>query len=94
MQRISSALGKDVHGISAAALKVLIAYDWPGNVRELENVIERAIVTCRNGMLDEQDFSWLQARWLAAELGKFPMFLLANWNAARSWPRSSGSMAT
>jgi transcriptional regulator of acetoin/glycerol metabolism len=23
-------------------------------------VIERAIVTCRNGMLDEQDFSWLQ----------------------------------
>jgi transcriptional regulator of acetoin/glycerol metabolism len=23
-------------------------------------VIERAIVTCRNGMLEEQDFSWLQ----------------------------------
>jgi len=37
-----------------------MAYDWPGNVRELENVIERAIVTCRNGTLDEQDFSWLQ----------------------------------
>ncbi len=51
-------------GTSAASprprLKLLIAYDWPGNVRELENVIERAIVTCRNGMLDEQDFSWLQ----------------------------------
>ena len=60
VQHISSALGRDVSGISAAALKVLIAYDWPGNVRELENVIERAIVTCRNGMLDEQDFSWLQ----------------------------------
>jgi DNA-binding NtrC family response regulator len=60
VQHISSALGRDVSGISAAALKVLIAYDWPGNVRELENVIERAIVTCRNGMLDEQDFSWMQ----------------------------------
>jgi len=60
VQRISSELGKEVTGISAAALKVLIANDWPGNVRELENVIERAIVTCRNGMLDEQDFSWLQ----------------------------------
>src|ERR1022692_210202 len=60
VQHISSALGRDVSGISAAALKVLIAYDWPGNVRELENVIERAIVTCRNGTLDEQDFSWLQ----------------------------------
>jgi len=60
VHRISSELGRDVHGISPAALKVLMAYDWPGNVRELENVIERAIVTCRNGMLDEQDFSWLQ----------------------------------
>ena len=60
VHHISSALGKDVSGITAAALKLLIAYDWPGNVRELENVIERAIVTCRNGSLDEQDFSWLQ----------------------------------
>ncbi|MGB8582106.1 MAG: sigma-54 dependent transcriptional regulator [Candidatus Sulfotelmatobacter sp.] len=60
VQRISSELGKDIGGISAAALKVLMAYDWPGNVRELENVVERAIVTCRNGMLEEQDFSWFQ----------------------------------
>jgi transcriptional regulator of acetoin/glycerol metabolism len=41
-------------------MKVLIAYEWPGNVRELENVVERAIVTCHNGMLEAQDFSWLQ----------------------------------
>jgi DNA-binding NtrC family response regulator len=60
VQRISSELGKDISGISGAALKLLMAHDWPGNVRELENVIERAIVTCRNGMLEEQDFSWLQ----------------------------------
>jgi len=58
-QRISSELGKDVGGISGEGLRVLLTYDWPGNVRELENVIERAIVTCHNGMLDEQDFSWL-----------------------------------
>jgi len=60
VQRISSQLDKDVGGISAEALKLLIAYDWPGNVRELENVIERAIVSCRNSTLEEQDFSWLQ----------------------------------
>ena len=59
VQRISSELGKELAGMSAEAMKILIAYDWPGNVRELENVIERAIVTCRNGKLDEQDFSWL-----------------------------------
>ena len=60
VQRISSQLNRDITGISAAALKALLAHDWAGNVRELENVIERAIVTCHNGMLDEQDFSWLQ----------------------------------
>jgi len=61
-QRISSELGRDIGGLSSSALKVLMDYDWPGNVRELENVIERAIVTCRNGILEEQDFSWLQHR--------------------------------
>ena len=27
----------------------LIAYDWPGNVRELHNVIERALITSKDG---------------------------------------------
>ncbi|MFZ0732794.1 MAG: sigma-54 dependent transcriptional regulator [Candidatus Sulfotelmatobacter sp.] len=72
VQRISSELGKDVGGISGAALKVLIAHDWPGNVRELENVIERAIVTCHNGMLDEQDFSWLQHSGVQAQSWEIP----------------------
>jgi transcriptional regulator with PAS, ATPase and Fis domain len=60
VQRISSELGKELSGISGAALKILIAHDWPGNVRELENVIERAIVTCHNGSLEEQDFAFVQ----------------------------------
>jgi transcriptional regulator of acetoin/glycerol metabolism len=29
-----------------------MAHDWPGNVRELENVIERAYVLCRDGVID------------------------------------------
>lgn len=29
----------------------LYAYPWPGNVRELENVIQRAVIYCRNGVL-------------------------------------------
>jgi two-component system response regulator HydG len=35
---------RKIAGISAAAQRLLIAYDWPGNVRELENAIERAAV--------------------------------------------------
>ena len=76
VQRISSELGKDISGISAAALKLLIAHDWAGNVRELENVIERAIVTCRNGMLDEQDFSWLQRHPGASQNWEVPEIAL------------------
>jgi len=72
VQRISSELGKDVGGISGEALKLLIAHDWPGNVRELENVIERAIVTCRNGMLDEGDFSWLQRGPIRSDAWEIP----------------------
>lgn len=72
VQRISSELGRDIAGISAAAMKLLIAHDWPGNVRELENVIERAIVTCRNGMLDEPDFSWLQHNQTAQQNWEVP----------------------
>jgi DNA-binding NtrC family response regulator len=72
VQRISSELGREVSGISASALKLLIDYDWPGNVRELENVIERAIVTCRNGMLEEQDLSWLQHRGTMSQNWEVP----------------------
>ena len=32
-------------------MKVLQAHDWPGNVRELENVVERAVISSRGGML-------------------------------------------
>jgi DNA-binding NtrC family response regulator len=60
VQRISSELGKELSGISGKALNILISHDWPGNVRELENVIERAIVTCHNGSLEEQDFAFVQ----------------------------------
>lgn len=72
VQRISLELARDVNGISAGALRLLIDYEWPGNVRELENVIERAIVTCRNGMLEEQGFSWLQHGGASAQSWEVP----------------------
>jgi len=41
--------------ISAAAVRVLQAYDWPGNVRELENIIERAVLLNDNPVLSKQN---------------------------------------
>lgn len=34
------------------SLELLMNYKWPGNVRELENIIQRAIITARNGVID------------------------------------------
>lgn len=38
---------------SPRALQSLRSYDWPGNVRELSHVIERAVLLCGNGVIDE-----------------------------------------
>ena len=42
---------KKVDGVTPDALELLSNYTWPGNVRELENVIERAVVLCKNDMI-------------------------------------------
>jgi DNA-binding NtrC family response regulator len=38
--------------LTRAAVTHLQSYDWPGNVRELRNVIERAVILARGGVLD------------------------------------------
>ena len=40
-----------VTGISSKSMEYLLNYHWPGNVRELENVIRRAILNARNGLI-------------------------------------------
>ncbi len=44
LDRLSQQRGKQLAGISAEALAVLVGHDFPGNIRELENIIEHAFV--------------------------------------------------
>jgi formate hydrogenlyase transcriptional activator len=44
------------------ALEALTSYPWPGNVRELQNVIERAVILARNGVLRPVLPPWPQPR--------------------------------
>jgi two-component system response regulator PilR (NtrC family) len=43
--------GKEVRGISETATERILVYDFPGNVRELENMVERAVALCRDGVI-------------------------------------------
>lgn len=42
-------------GMAPEFLQALACYPWPGNVRELENVIRRAVLYCRDGVLRAGD---------------------------------------
>ena len=44
-----AALGERV--VAPEALSRLVGYGWPGNVRELENVVQRAMVLARGGVI-------------------------------------------
>jgi PAS domain S-box-containing protein len=50
--RFNRLKGRDIAGLSDAALARLMEYDFPGNVRELENVVEHAFVLCRGALIE------------------------------------------
>ncbi|MDX1693083.1 MAG: sigma 54-interacting transcriptional regulator [Ketobacteraceae bacterium] len=49
IDRCEAQYGRQIQGISPAALELLMNYDYPGNVRELQNIIERAVLLCESG---------------------------------------------
>ena len=48
---------KSLPEIDKSTLKVIQKYDFPGNVRELRNMVERAVILCKNGVLNLSDFT-------------------------------------
>ena len=58
-QKHEGTIGKKITHVSPDVIDALMAYDWPGNIRELENMIERAMILSRNGILEYGD--WIPA---------------------------------
>ncbi|HEY3497723.1 MAG TPA: helix-turn-helix domain-containing protein, partial [Polyangiaceae bacterium] len=51
-RQFAARAGRQLDPLSQEAASRLLRYSWPGNVRELQNVIERAVITAKNGQLD------------------------------------------
>jgi PAS domain S-box-containing protein len=52
IQHFAQRMGRTVASLSPDSIRRLTTYQWPGNVRELQNVIERAVITAKNGQLN------------------------------------------
>lgn len=77
VERFGRDAGKEVSGVTPAAMKRIMEFHWPGNVRELENIIERAVALSSGNMIDAEDIrldlSPARARTPETEVGaSFP----------------------
>jgi two-component system response regulator HydG len=45
---------RNVEGLSPLSLDIMTRYNWPGNIRELENVIERAVIVCKQPFIQPE----------------------------------------
>jgi len=55
VERFAREFKRPVKDIAASAYERLCGYAWPGNVRELRNVIERAVLLCKNEGIESGD---------------------------------------
>jgi DNA-binding NtrC family response regulator len=53
--RLSARYGRPVRALSTRAREKLGTYPWPGNVRELRNVMDRAVLLARGGVIRSLD---------------------------------------
>jgi formate hydrogenlyase transcriptional activator len=64
-ENFASRMGRRIEHIPLEMLDAVTSYAWPGNVRELQNLVERAVILCQDGVLPNP-LSSLDAKRLVA----------------------------
>ncbi len=67
LKRFAAQADRSLTGFTPAAAARLERFDWPGNVRQLQNEIQRAVLMCEAGLVDEKDLSIQAAESVSAE---------------------------
>jgi DNA-binding NtrC family response regulator len=62
LARLRERSGRELPGLTPAAMQALMQHTWPGNVRELRSVLEYAGVVCQEGLIDRQHLPQLSAQ--------------------------------
>ena len=52
--RFNAERQKDITGVSDEAMVALMTHAYPGNIRELANLIERAFILCKGGLIEKK----------------------------------------
>ena len=56
LKKFSNMPGKAIKGFSSEAMNLLKKRHWRGNIRELENTVQRAVLLCREEIIEVNDF--------------------------------------
>lgn len=67
LERAAARVGVASPRLGDRALAALNAHSWPGNVRELENVMEAAVLLCREGEVDTEHLPGIGVAGAAGE---------------------------
>jgi len=51
LKQLSATHSRPIPEISEGAMEVLLNHDYPGNIRELENILEHALIVCRETVI-------------------------------------------
>ena len=70
LARACEQTGRQVVGLDARAMELLVACDWPGNIRQLENALLRAVVLADGDWLTESEFPQIRALVEGIDLGR------------------------